>query len=538
MAVVSISRIQIRRGRKNQGSGLPQLASGELGWATDAQELWIGNGAVSEGSPFVGNTKLLSERDDLFAYAKTYSYKSTSSNYQTGASVNTPIQRTLQAVLDDKVSIRTFGANGDGTDQTASLQRALDQLYLNAASKGTELSRVVLVMEPGIYNITGTIYIPPFATIRGAGIDKTIIKCNSLTAPAFSTVNDSSTPGNPAAESTTTTLNQARNIEISGLTLEVVAGNALQLIDCKNSIFENVKLKGPWESNASVGVSTGVRLTALSTAVTCQHNQFNNCTIQGFSNAIKSDHDIMHNVWKDCEFDTCHQGFDLGSATSLGVSGQLTGPINNMISNCFFDNISQEAISIVTGNNNVSEQNRFFNVGNNMGNASQAFVPVIQFTAYRNQSTDDWFQRTEDLSYTAAYQTNRTYIPEIGGTAIASIGHTYRLPVTQYNEYTKLFRLAADADRAYQIDYIYKSNAANAQRTGTLDVVVNPGNNLISMSDTFDYVGDANNAQNLKFKAQTFDEDSNSSVDTLAIMVLNSTSNDNAYFTYTVKTKS
>ena len=165
---------------------------------------------------------------------------------------------------------------------------------MNAASKGTELSRVVLVMEPGVYNITGTIYIPPFATIRGAGIDKTIIKCTSLTSPAFSTVNDSSTPGNPAAESTTTTLNQARNIEISGLTLEVVAGNALQLIDCKNSLFENLKLKGPWESNASVGVSQGIRLTALSTAVTCQHNQFDNCTIHGFSNAVKSDHDIMH----------------------------------------------------------------------------------------------------------------------------------------------------------------------------------------------------------------------------------------------------
>ena len=90
MAVVSISRIQIRRGRKNEGSGLPQLASGELGWATDAQELWIGNGAVSEGSPFVGNTKVLSEHDDLFAYAKTYAYASTSNNYQTGVSVNTP----------------------------------------------------------------------------------------------------------------------------------------------------------------------------------------------------------------------------------------------------------------------------------------------------------------------------------------------------------------------------------------------------------------------------------------------------------------
>ena len=47
MAVVQISRIQIRRGRKNTGSGIPQLASGELGWAVDSQELYIGNGAVS-----------------------------------------------------------------------------------------------------------------------------------------------------------------------------------------------------------------------------------------------------------------------------------------------------------------------------------------------------------------------------------------------------------------------------------------------------------------------------------------------------------
>ena len=39
MAIVSISRIQIRRGRKNQGSGLPQLAGGELGWAVDTLSL-------------------------------------------------------------------------------------------------------------------------------------------------------------------------------------------------------------------------------------------------------------------------------------------------------------------------------------------------------------------------------------------------------------------------------------------------------------------------------------------------------------------
>ena len=45
MAVVQISRIQVRRGRINSGTGLPQLASGEMAWAIDSQELYIGNGA-------------------------------------------------------------------------------------------------------------------------------------------------------------------------------------------------------------------------------------------------------------------------------------------------------------------------------------------------------------------------------------------------------------------------------------------------------------------------------------------------------------
>ena len=49
----------MRRGQKNAGSGLPQLASGEIGWAVDTQEMYIGNGAVSEGAPAVGNSKYL-----------------------------------------------------------------------------------------------------------------------------------------------------------------------------------------------------------------------------------------------------------------------------------------------------------------------------------------------------------------------------------------------------------------------------------------------------------------------------------------------
>lgn len=51
MPVHQTSKIQIRRGLKEN---LPQLASGELGWAIDTQELYIGTGQVSEGAPYEG----------------------------------------------------------------------------------------------------------------------------------------------------------------------------------------------------------------------------------------------------------------------------------------------------------------------------------------------------------------------------------------------------------------------------------------------------------------------------------------------------
>ena len=47
MAVVQISKIQIRRGQKNPVL-TTQLSSGELGWAIDTQELYVGNGAPSK----------------------------------------------------------------------------------------------------------------------------------------------------------------------------------------------------------------------------------------------------------------------------------------------------------------------------------------------------------------------------------------------------------------------------------------------------------------------------------------------------------
>ena len=128
MAVVQISKIQIRRGRKNSGTGLPQLSSGELGWAVDTQELYIGNGAASEGAPQVGNTKILTEADDLLTTAGDYAYRR--GEIQTGEAISAPVERTLQEKLDDIVSIKDFGVESGPDDQTVKIQRAIDQLFL------------------------------------------------------------------------------------------------------------------------------------------------------------------------------------------------------------------------------------------------------------------------------------------------------------------------------------------------------------------------------------------------------------------------
>ena len=130
MAVVQISRIQIRRGQKNTGSGIPQLASGELAWAVDTQELFIGNGSVAEGSPYVGNKKVLTTNDNILDLFEQYQYKKNDPTIQTGSDSNYPILRSIQERLDERVSVASFGAVGDqgSTDDTSAIQRAIDNL--------------------------------------------------------------------------------------------------------------------------------------------------------------------------------------------------------------------------------------------------------------------------------------------------------------------------------------------------------------------------------------------------------------------------
>ena len=110
MPIVQISRIQHRRGK---ATDLPQLAAGELGWSIDDQKLYIGNGTLADGAPSIGNTEIVTAGSSSFTTALTHVYKGYLGDATT---INTgSTTRTLQSVLDDYVSVKSFGAVGDGS---------------------------------------------------------------------------------------------------------------------------------------------------------------------------------------------------------------------------------------------------------------------------------------------------------------------------------------------------------------------------------------------------------------------------------------
>jgi hypothetical protein len=529
MAVVQISRIQVRRGRSNGGTGIPQLASGELGWAVDTQELFVGNGSVSEGAPFVGNTRILTEATNIFDLVEQYQYQRNDSSYITG--VDAPVQRTLQQRLDDRVSVRSFGAKGDGsTDDTLAIQRAIDAIYIDYTAEDSvdfdPKRRVELMFEPGIYKTSSPLYLYPFITLKGAGKDKTIIRATGSHSVAIAVSDPYKT--DPSDDATLikyetdvyqySNENQPRYLSITGITFEGTALNSPVFIAnaMRNSVFTDVKFKSVFERavdaiDDTTDLSIGLWMLAKTAgsagveAITCENNLFDNCEFQGFAYGVDSTDDIQNNTFRSCLFRELGHGVYLGYEVTEGAigSGKQFGPRWTHIENSKFIDIDRQGLYIGKGIGNISKTNSYINVGNDGGSsASVVKYPIIEFEFDTNVSDGDYFQRAYELSPSATVDFRDTgYVSDIAGSVIADQKFFPAKNIVGAQE-SILLKLPGSQDAAYRIKYYYVSSDSSVMRSGTITLLADLSNNRVHISDEFDLVGNIEDGENLTFTAE------------------------------------
>lgn len=453
MAVYQISKIQIRRGKKYSGPGFPQLASGELGWAVDAQELWIGNGSISEGAPTVGNTKILTSKDIVSGGSGLISilehtYKSSDSSIQTGPSVSFPVVRSLQDILDDTINVYDFGAKGDGvTDDTAALQRAVNQLFANLNLKsfldtpeGVK-RRVVLRLPGGIFSTADTITIPSYATIIGAGMDKTIIQYSGLGTAIRCT---------PDSDSQSSIINP-RYIHLEGITIKStdLATIGLDISNTGNSTFQNIKIVGAW-TVGNLPDNKGININSIA-ATTADNVNFNNIIINNYYYGVYAGNSSTHITFNNGVISVAYIGFAVG----LDLDNSVVGPSNLHVSNYKFNQITLQAyISNIGANNSITNCD-LTNVG---GNNDTPIVSQIYFTQPGNFNSNIRSDRSALFDPTLSVR----YIPEVSGYSVFN-SNTKSVSIIVTEESVDLLRLPLRTNNAgavsgfmsYTINYTF-----------------------------------------------------------------------------------
>jgi len=544
MAVVQISRIQQRRGRKDSATGFPQLASGEIGWAIDTQELYIGNGSVSEGAPYVGNTQILTEHVNILDFAEAYQYQRNNYIIKTGPTDLQPVQRTLQQRFDERVDIKSFIYEKSverGDDVTEDIQRAIDQLYLNVANRNPD-TRVILYFGPGEYFISEELKIPPYCHIMGAGIDSTIIHLTGTGSygSLMRMVDGVSTPGvYTPFESMSYTESRPRFITIEKLTLQTDHSDTIVLLDnTDSSIFNQVKFLGSWvngiqpkgTSPIDVEMQTGIYARGTSGIHRSENVQFLSCIFNKTGFGFFSDTDHNDISFQNCQFYQLYDGIQSGD-----IDNSVFGAVNTKVDSCYFDLIDRYGIYIKIGFGNTSSNNKFMLVGNNNEGHASATYPIIRYDTPNNQSSNDFFERNDKLRD----QTNFGLIPfysniRTSGLVIDPTSFTRPLETTP-SVPIEFFRFPIHESSIYIIEYIiHKNSGGSSVRTGTIHITANLYTNKYHLEDNYTYSG-STTVENIEFSSALQDYDGDGYKETLVLKLWNPTGNGVGVMSYSYR---
>lgn len=510
MAVIEIARIQVRRGQENQ-TGVPQLAGGEFAWAADTEHLYIGL-SREDGGARDANVRILTENDlrnlNFFTPSVLSPLSSTSTYvYRQGTLITAQdnineFQRTVQKRLDElDVSIENFGLVGQGGDDTATFQYAIDRLFLDTLALPGDPART-LVLPTGTFRISDTVFIPKNTRIVGQGPGKTIILITAAGSHAFQTVDANSAGATsfitfPSINSNT----QPDYVCIENLTIEVSSAvnvtQALSLVslDCaNNAIIRNVKFKGYYTVNLGTPLSSnaGVEIRGLG-SVTSENVLIDNCSFEGLYYGIRSNYDILNPNINNCKFSDLSRGIVFNDSIDPLAS---TGPRFARISNNRFKNIAREAIFVgsnvsTTSTNHISIGNQYINVGNNIvwNEQSSTGTAVIKFNTDENLSINDYFNRYE-YQYSRAGEAIK-YNPLIEGNLdVVLVGN--RTVLIPSGNTRCVLRIPLNNLEQYIVVKYNASSSLPVSRSGVLDVNIGRGATpTVSITDNYNYVSAA-----------------------------------------------
>jgi hypothetical protein len=403
MAIVQISQITNRKGLQVD---LPQLAGAELGWSIDERRLFIGNGTLQEGAPVVGNTEILTEFSDILEFQTTYTYKGEAAGYtvQTGPTAGDPVTQSLQTWLDQFATVKDFGAVGDGVaDDTAAINRALYQLFCRETNPQIRRS---LFFPAGVYKITSSIFIPPYATLWGEGADNSVIQ---LDASEDSTLNS-------YVARTADSLQQfGANIGANGATppeyititnmgfrnLDTTT-DVFLVEDAANCRFQNVGFYGALGQVALTtdGGDVSCIRFASTPSLICSQIVFDGCQFRGATFGLNTatvlggtDQQVAGVVISNSNFNTLYQGVVLGTEILIGAGATGVRIMGNL-----FDNIYAEGVYIGAVSLNATGHNVFYGVGNQFGSSTTPYYAVINIESANNISISDLFERADAYS--------------------------------------------------------------------------------------------------------------------------------------------
>ena len=317
---------------------------------------------------------------------------------------------------------------------------------------------------------------------------------------------------------------QARNILLQGITLQTSVANSQGLVlqSCRDSIFRDVKMLGPWESGETIptdySTDIGLQLNQLSGSVKTQNNLFERCEVVGFAYGVISNWDINNNHWRDCIFESLGYGMIFGVDMVLGApsTGQSTGPVNNRISYSSFRWINNQGIWIHNGTNNSSSDNSFAFVGNDGNTEASPSCSIIKYANVGNAVSNDYFARTKELSYTTANLTGKVYYPEVETQGSWTWRESHFITIVPGTD-VKAIRLPFYKNQGFELEYTLESANYSATRSGTLYITVDANGSDLEWNDDFHFAGAEGYLESIKFTVGATDENGDATNDTISI---------------------